>query len=471
MTQQEEPGVEPGPVPVAPTAPDAAPAPGPGPTGEFHVPVRRLLKLTVPAVVVGVGCALTLWGLSSLAGALEHVLWDDLSGVFGLTKDSRLWIAIMLVLTAVLVGLVVTYAPGHAGPDPATTGLVEKPLAMRVLPGLAVALVLMLAGGVSLGPENPIMAINAALVTVFGARVARGTPAMLWISLSTAATIGAMFGTPVAAALMFSELDLGDRRIPLWDRLFAPLVAATAGALTMSQVASDLSMQLDLPQYTDLRFRDLGFAVVIALATAALGLLGAYVFTPLHRAFRRTGRPLVAIVLGGVVLAGLGALGGSITLFKGLEQMKQLPGLADAHGAGWFFGIALVKLAALLVASASGFRGGRIFPATFAGAAIGFGIHAWLPGVPVSLAVACSVVGIVVAATRSGWLSLFLGVALVPDTLLLMPCLLATLAAWLLVTNRPELRATDTDAPGPAGTPAPASVSDAGQAPPPSQDR
>jgi len=459
------------PVPVAPSAPDAAPAPGAGPTGEFHVPVRQLLSLTVPALVVGIGCALTLWGLSALAKALQHLLWDDLSGVFGLTKDSRLWIAVMLLLTAVLVGLVVRYAPGHAGPDPATTGLVEKPLALRTLPGLAVALVLMLAGGVSLGPENPIMAINAALVTVFGARVARGAKAPLWISLSTAGTIGAMFGTPVAAALMFSELDLGDRRIPLWDRLFPPLVAATAGALTMSQVASDLSMRLDLPHYTDLRLGDLGLAVVIGLATAALGLLGALVFTPLHRAFRRTGRPFVAILLGGVVLAGLGALGGSITLFKGLDEMKELPGLADSKSAGWFFGVAIVKLVALLVASASGFRGGRIFPATFVGAAVGFGVHALWPGVPVSLAVACAVVGIVVAATRSGWLSLFLAIALVPDTLLLIPALLATLAAWLLVTNRPELRATDLDVPPAPSAPAGAPVSGGGPVPPPSPGR
>jgi H+/Cl- antiporter ClcA len=467
------PDAAPAPVPVAPTAPDAAPAPGAGPTGEFHVPVRELLSLTVPALVVGIGCALTLWGLSALATALQHLLWDDLSGAFGLTKDSRLWIAIMLLLTAVLVGLVVTYAPGHAGPDPATTGLVEKPLPLTALPGLAVALVLVLAGGVSLGPENPIMAINAALVTVFGARVARGTRAPLWISLSTAGTIGAMFGTPVAAALMFSELDLGDRRIPLWDRLFPPLVAATAGSLTMSQVASDLSMRLDLPHYTDLRLRDLGLAVAIALVTAALGVLAAYVFTPLHRAFRRARRPFLAIVLGGVVLAGLGALGGPTTLFKGLDEMKGLPSLADAKGGWWFLGIALVKLAALLVASASGFRGGRIFPATFVGAAIGFGIHGLWPGVPLALAVSCAVVGIVVAATRSGWLSLFLAIALVPDTLLVMPSLLATLAAWLLVTNRPELRATDLDptpapapAPVPTGAGAPA-ASDAGSEPGP----
>jgi hypothetical protein len=44
--------------------------------------------------------------------------------------------------------------------------------------------------------------------------------------------------------------------------------------------------------------------------------------------------------------------------------------------AGDFLLIALVKLAALVIAAASGFRGGRIFPAVFVGVALGFMLHA-----------------------------------------------------------------------------------------------
>ena len=425
-------------------------------TAALRVPVRQLLRLTFPALVVGVGCALTLWGLSALAGVLQHLLWDDLSGVFGLTKDSRRWIAVMLMLTAVLVGLVVHYAPGHAGPDPATTSLVDhEPLPAPVLPGLALALVLMLAGGVSLGPENPIMAINAALAALAGTRATKGTQAEMWVTLSMAGTIGAMFGTPIAAALMLTELSVGDSRMPLWNRLYPPLLAATAGSLVMSELTT-LDFHLELPHYTDLRLRDLVVGSAIALLTAATGVLAARVFTPLHRALRRVGRPFVAILLGGAVLAGLGALGGSITLFKGLGEMQALPDHLGESSAGWFFAVAAIKVVALLVASASGFRGGRIFPAVFVGVAVGLGVSALWSDVPAGLAVSCATVGIVVAATRSGWLSLFLAAALVPDTLLLIPILIATLAAWMLVTNQPELRATDLDpVPGPAPGPAP----------------
>ena len=52
---------------------------------------------------------------------------------------------------------------------------------------------------------------------------------------------------------------------------------------------------------------------------------------------------------------------------------------------------------------------------------------------------------IVVAATRNGWISLFLGLAVVPQLDLLIPLLFATLAAWLVVANAPELRAKPVD--------------------------
>lgn len=419
------------------------------PTTEFRVPVRQLLKLTIPAALVGILCGLSLIGLSALAEVLENWLWDDLSGLFGLDRDSPVWIVVMLTLTGLLVGLVIRFAPGHAGPDPASAGLVEPPLPPRVLPGLAVAMVLMLAGGVSLGPENPIMAINAALVVWIGARVAGRVGVPQWMALSTAGTLGAMFGTPLAAALMFSEMDPGDRRIPLWDRLFAPLVSASTGALTML-LLSDLDMAMDVPEYPGLEVTDLAIAIGISLAAAALGLLASYVFTPLHRLVHRVRQPVLLLTLGGLVLGLLGAVGGSITLFKGLDEMKQLPGMVGETTALGFLTFALIKLAALLVASSVGFRGGRIFPATFVGVSLGFAVSVAFPSVPTALAVGAATVGIIVAATRSGWLSIFLVVAIIPQATLIPPLLFATLAAWLLVTNRRELRAEPLDEPSPA---------------------
>jgi H+/Cl- antiporter ClcA len=404
----------------------------------FRVPVANLVRLGAPAAVIGIGCALTLFALSLLAKQLEGWIWDDLSAVVGVDSDSALWIIGVLTATGLLIGLVIRYLPGHAGPDPATQELVAAPLGLRVLPGLALALVLMLAGGVSLGPENPIIGINVGLAVAFGARFLPKVNAPVWLAIAVAGTIGAMFGTPVAAALLLSELDAGDRRIPLWDRLFAPLVAATAGALTMLQL-EDLNLSVDVPAYTYGGLEDLGFAVVIAVGAAAVGLVAVYLFVPLHRLFQRIGHPVLMLTVGGLLLGLLGALGGEVTLFKGLSQMQELPGLAATTTAAGFLAMAGIKLVALLVAATSGFRGGRIFPALFVGVALGFAVHSFWDEVPLALAVGAAVVGIVVAATRNGWLSLFMAVAVVPQVSLLIGLLLATLAAWLVVTNRPPL--------------------------------
>ena len=94
----------------------------------FRVPVLDLLRLAVPAALVGIGCALTLYVLSRLAGGLEHLVWDDLSAALGMDRNSAPWIIGVLTATGLLIGLVVRYVPGHAGPDPATQELVAAPL-------------------------------------------------------------------------------------------------------------------------------------------------------------------------------------------------------------------------------------------------------------------------------------------------------------------------------------------------------
>jgi H+/Cl- antiporter ClcA len=77
----------------------------------------------------------------------------------------------MLTLTGLAVGLVIRYSAGHGGPDPATEPLIGAPVQISALPGLLVALVLGLAGGVSLGPEHPVMVLNIALAVALGGKL------------------------------------------------------------------------------------------------------------------------------------------------------------------------------------------------------------------------------------------------------------------------------------------------------------
>ncbi|MFI7338818.1 ion channel protein [Streptomyces sp. NPDC050085] len=414
------------------------------------VSARTLLPLVVPALAVGIGCSLLFLAVSGVAEKLQDVLWGDLPDALGIGGYSSLWMIVMLTATGVLVGLVVWKAPGHAGPDPATLGLGgEKPLAPYVLPGLVVATALMLAGGPSLGPENPIIATNVAVAFWLGTKLLPKAPGTLWVSLASAATLGALFGTPVAAALVVSEA-LAGRPMPirgsLWDNLFAPLLAASAGALTTTLVASP-SFDLGLPSFGRPGWADLLSAIVVACAAAVLGMAAVYLFPYVHRAFWGLKHPMLMLPLGGLVLGLLGALGGHLTLFKGLHEVGELAADPDGWSAGRFAVMTVVKLAALLVAASCGFRGGRIFPAVFIGAAFGLCAHALVPGVNVSVGIAAGVLGMLLAITRQGWVSLFTAAVLVSSPAILALMCIASLPAWLLVTGRPQMQLSEDGTP------------------------
>ncbi|MGW1070502.1 ion channel protein [Streptomyces aureus] len=416
---------------------EAAP---PGPAKARATPARTLLPLFLPAVVVGAVSSLLFIGVSKLADELKDVLWTDLPDALGIGGYSSLWMIVMLTTTGILVGLVVWKAPGHAGPDPATVGLQAKPLPLFILPGLLVATVLMLAGGPSLGPENPIIATNVALAFWAGRRFAPSAPGELWLVLAEAGTIGALFGTPVAAALVVSEA-LAGRQIKgqLWDNLFGPLTAAAVGSIITS-LLGHASFDLGLPPLGSPGWSDVLAALVIASAAAVLGMAGVHALPYVHKVFAFLRHPMAALPVGGLVLGLLGCLGGPLTLFKGLDQVAEIARNPDGWSAGRFALMSVVKLAALIVATCCGFRGGRIFPSVFVGASFGLCAHALVPSVPPSLGLAAGVLGTLLAVTRQGWVSLFTAAVLVSSPTIIALLCIASLPAWLLVTGRPQMQ-------------------------------
>jgi H+/Cl- antiporter ClcA len=148
---------------------------------------------------------------------------------------------------------------------------------------------------------------------------------------------------------------------------------------------------------------------------------------------------VIYLGLGGLALGVLGAIGGTITLFKGADQAAALAAMAPTMSAGTLALVTAIKVLALLVAAAASFRGGRIFPSMFIGVALGLTIHALIPGIPETLAVAAAVLGFVLAIGRSGWMALFLAAAVAGSISVLGVLCLAILPAWLLVSRGPRM--------------------------------
>ncbi|MFK8314393.1 ion channel protein [Escherichia coli] len=403
----------------------------------LHPRARTMLLLSLPAVAIGIASSLILIVVMKIASVLQNLLWQRLPGTLGIAQDSPLWIIGVLTLTGIAVGLVIRFSQGHAGPDPACEPLIGAPVPPSALPGLIVALILGLAGGVSLGPEHPIMTVNIALAVAIGARLLPRVNRMEWTILASAGTIGALFGTPVAAALIFSQTLNGSSEVPLWDRLFAPLMAAAAGALTTGLFFHP-HFSLPIAHYGQMEMTDILSGAIVAAIAIAAGMVAVWCLPRLHAMMHQMKNPVLVLGIGGFILGILGVIGGPVSLFKGLDEMQQMVA-NQAFSTSDYFLLAVIKLAALVVAAASGFRGGRIFPAVFVGVALGLMLHEHVPDVPAAITVSCAILGIVLVVTRDGWLSLFMAAVVVPNTTLLPLLCIVMLPAWLLLAGKPMM--------------------------------
>ncbi|EEW9410420.1 ion channel protein [Escherichia coli] len=403
----------------------------------LHPRARTMLLLSLPAVAIGIASSLILIMVMKIASVLQNLLWQRLPGTLGIAQDSPLWIIGVLTLTGIAVGLVIRFSQGHAGPDPACEPLIGAPVPPSALPGLIVALILGLAGGVSLGPEHPIMTVNIALAVAIGARLLPRVNRMEWTILASAGTIGALFGTPVAAALIFSQTLNGSSEVPLWDRLFAPLMAAAAGALTTGLFFHP-HFSLPIAHYGQMQMTDILSGAIVAAIAIAAGMVAVWCLPRLHAMMHQMKNPVLVLGIGGFILGILGVMGGPVSLFKGLDEMQQMVA-NQAFSTSDYFLLAVIKLAALVVAAASGFRGGRIFPAVFVGVALGLMLHEHVPAVPAAITVSCAILGIVLVVTRDGWLSLFMAAVVVPNTTLLPLLCIVMLPAWLLLAGKPMM--------------------------------
>lgn len=403
----------------------------------LHPRARTMLLLSLPAVAIGIASSLILIMVMKIASVLQNLLWQRLPGTLGIAQDSPLWIIGVLTLTGIAVGLVIRFSQGHAGPDPACEPLIGAPVPPSALPGLIVALILGLAGGVSLGPEHPIITVNIALAVAIGARLLPRVNRMEWTILASAGTIGALFGTPVAAALIFSQTLNGSSEVPLWDRLFAPLMAAAAGALTTGLFFHP-HFSLPIAHYGQMEMTDILSGAIVAAIDIAAGMVAVWCLPRLHAMMHQMKNPVLVLGIGGFILGILGVIGGPVSLFKGLDEMQQMVA-NQAFSTSDYFLLAVIKLAALVVAAASGFRGGRIFPAVFVGVALGLMLHEHVPAVPAAITVSCAILGIVLVVTRDGWLSLFMAAVVVPNTTLLPLLCIVMLPAWLLLAGKPMM--------------------------------
>jgi H+/Cl- antiporter ClcA len=388
-------------------------------------------------VAVAIPATLVTYAFVQAFQGLESLLWDVLPDALGVNAGG--WWTVLVPLSGGLaVGAIVRYAPGGAGPGPADGhGIGGQERDPRAIVGLLVAAIISLGCGASLGPEMPMMALLAATGGALGLALRLRSELVPILAIAAiAAMLGAIFGSPMAGAILLLEM-MPFAGPELYARLMPALLASSAGYGTYTLIAGAPFAAFDLPAYPGFEVLDLAWALGIGLAGAAIGIGLIAAFRVVDRALQPLrDRPLLLGALGGAGI-GLIALGaGELTLFSGEHQLTEL--LEHPEPLGTLLLLAGGKLVAITISLATGFRGGRIFPLLFVGGALGLAL-ADFTSVPPALAVGCGMLSISIPAMRLP-LFMILLVAFFTSAELLPMLVLAGVVAYVLCHDRPELR-------------------------------
>jgi H+/Cl- antiporter ClcA len=230
----------------------------------------------------------------------------------------------------------------------------------------------------------------------------------------------------------------------LYEKLLPLLVAASAGALTVTLVATRPRLTAPMPPLRDFLIIDIVSALVIGAIAAAVGVLFGVILRVFHPLAHRI-PVLVRMTVAGASLAAIAVIAGDIVLFSGQREISVLVLESDSLSDGRVALITVAKFLSLAVAVAVGFRGGRIFPAVFVGMSLGVLAHALIPGIPLTLAAGAAMVGILIAFIRAWFLSLLM-VALIVGAEVLPLLGVALLGAYLVVANASELSVSNSHA-------------------------
>ncbi|MGH9443735.1 MAG: chloride channel protein [Thermoanaerobaculia bacterium] len=199
---------------------------------------RRLVAISLWAILVGLAAGLVARGLVLLIGLITNVsFYQRISFSFASPAGNRLgpWVIVVPVLGGIVVGFMARYGSkairGHGIPEAMEQVLLNQsriPPRLTFLKPLSAAIAIGTGG--PFGAEGPIIATGGALGSLLGqvletTAVERKT----LLAAGAAAGMAATFGSPVSAVLLAVELLLFEFRA----RSLVPVALASAAATAM----------------------------------------------------------------------------------------------------------------------------------------------------------------------------------------------------------------------------------------------
>ncbi len=338
------------------------------------------------------------------------------------------------VIGGLLIGLMARYGSerirGHGIPEAMEAILVGG---SRVEPRLAVlkpiSSAVSIGTGGPFGAEGPIIMTGGAIGSLLGQLVHLSAAERKTLLVAGAAAgMTAVFGTPLAAVLLGTELLLFEWR----PRSLVPVAAAAALAAALRFPIADAGLLTPVPLFPVPSHSPLGdLGLLSALGLGLVGGLAAWALTACvygaEDLFKRI--PIHWMwwpAIGGVAV-GIGGLADPRALGVGYDSIRAE--LAGNLAAEALLVLVITKLVIWSVALGSGTSGGILAPLLLIGGAIGGLVAPMLPGGSPAVWALVGMAATLAGVTRSPFTSILFAYELSHDPNVFLPLLIACIAA------------------------------------------
>ncbi|MBB3994835.1 H+/Cl- antiporter ClcA [Sulfitobacter undariae] len=321
--------------------------------------------------VAGVVAALVLW----LMGLVSAVVWSG--------PDASWYIFVMIMLGGVCIAVLRHWHEGESLSEQIED--IRNPSAPKHRDTVLLAAMAIIAVGFggAVGPEAGILAVVAEMSAFVTLLIARNQEDSRMISeVGAVAALSGIYGSPPGAAMMTETKP----EAPKWQLFLAALAGLLGFMLVASRFLPDGAIRIHLPVYQAARDgTDMLRALLPAGLGTAVGLAFVMIHTPMRALLARCGPVAVQTLIGTALFAALAAIF-PILRFSGHHELEAMLEWGAGAGMGLLITLALLKMLALSVCLAAGWRGGAAFPLIFAGAAAG-GAALWvMPDIPITVA-------------------------------------------------------------------------------------
>lgn len=341
--------------------------------------ILYILKSSVYWIIVGIICG----GTVGVAGSVFAILISVATGL----REAHPWLLFLLPVAG--VSIVFGYRHFYRGEDRGTNLVLEsirteKNLPFTMAPMIFVSTVLTHLCGGSAGREGAALQVGGSIGYSLGNLFhANQKNHQIFIMAGMSAAFSALFGTPLAAAVLAIEISTVGI---VYESALVPCVIAAVPAYYISRGlgVTPTSFPLhNIPAVTVIRLLKISFLAVLCAAVSILFVL--IIHGTEHLFEQKIQNQYIRILVSSALIIAATLLLGT-TMYNGAGAAtiaRCMSGNTDGINAASF----LLKILFTAVTLAGGFRGGEIVPALFTGAVFG-AVLAPVLGLPVSLCTA-----------------------------------------------------------------------------------